>query len=313
MTLAEKSAKLLEYSLILKADDKKNWLELLPKMSDKQVQTLYGVLVDEVKAWKKEGISIIPDMAVESGLMPQEQPGASVKALMSRLEGKTPPAQLPKAPAKSVPNTPFAKELDREVHTPELKAPAATPVPQSAAAEDKPDAVPVFGEIKPDLPNPDKNAWMLSNKVVVPKTPLGVVNPQPLGVPKIRNRVAKHGLRELRDIKSVDDLGKIEAAHLRQGPLPEQVAFVKQRIAQLARENDMLPINILPVFEQSPLFQSYLKAGALLIERNTGDDKNMVLDQVMGELESMGQDTLSQQEFEAVADLKKDLETMAGL
>jgi hypothetical protein len=101
MTLADKSAKLLEYSVILKAAEKKSWLELLPKMSDKQVQTLYGVLVDEVRAWKKEGISIVPDMAIEMSLLPQEQHGASVSSLMSRLEGKTPPAQLPKsAPTK---------------------------------------------------------------------------------------------------------------------------------------------------------------------------------------------------------------------
>lgn len=311
MTLADKSAKLLEYSMILKAAEKKNWLELLPKMSDKQVQTLYGVLVDEIKAWKKEGISIVPDTAIEMQLMPQqEQHGASVSTLMSRLEGKTPPAQLPKTPAKPAATTPFGKELEREVNTPELNAPTDTPA--HAAAENKPDTEPVFGEIKPDLPNPDKNAWMLSNKVVVPKVPLGVIRPQPMAVPKIRNRVSKHGLAELGSINTVDDLSKIEAAHLRQGPLPEQIAFIKQRIGQIARDNDMLPINILPVFEQSPLFQSYLKAGALLIERNTGDDR-FVLDQVMGELESMGQDALSQQEFEAVADLKKDLETMAGL
>lgn len=311
MTIAEKSAKLLEYSVILKAAEKKNWLELLPKMSDKQVQTLYGVLIDEVRAWKKEGISIVPDMAIEMSLLPQEQHGASVSSLMSRLEGKTPPAQLPKpTPAKPGATTPFGKELEREVRTPELNAPA---VPDTkTASEEKPESEPVFGEIKPDLPNPDKNAWMLSNKVVVPKVPLGVIKPSPMAVPKIRNRVARHGLSELASIKTVDDLGKIEAAHLRQGPLPEQIAFIKQRIGQIARDNDMLPINILPVFEQSPLFQSYLKAGSLLIDRNMGEDK-FVLDQVMSELESMGQDALSQQEFEAIADLKKDLETMAGL
>jgi hypothetical protein len=310
MTLAEKSAKLLEHSVILKPGEKKNWKELLPKMSDKQVQTFYDVLVDEVRAWKKEGISIVPDMAIEMSLLPQEQPGASVKALLSRLEGKTPPAQLPKTPAKPGASTPFAKELERELNTPELKVPEAPAAPKPV--EDKPEPEPVFGEIKPDLPSPDKNAWMLSNKVVVPKAPLGVVKPQPLGVPKIRNRVAKHGLSDIGSIKTVDDLSKVEVAHLRQGPLPEQIALIKSRIAQLARENDMLPINILPVFEQSPLFQSYLKAGVLLIERNIGEGR-MVLDQVMGEMEAMGQDTMSQQEFEAVADLKKDLETMAGL
>lgn len=327
MTLAEKSAKLLEYSVILKAGDKKSWLELLPKMSDKQVQTLYGVLVDEVRAWKKEGISIVPDMAIEISLLPQEQPGASVSSLMSRLEGKTPPAQLPKpAPAKPGASTSFAKELERELNTPEIKphplsaakplAPkSAPPIPpppvRKPVVEEKPEAEPVFGEIKPEMPNPNKNAWMLSNKVVVPKISTDI-NPQPLGVPKIRNRVAKHGLLDLNSIRNVDDLSKVEPAHLRQGPLVDQIEIIKRSLSKLARENDILPVNILPVFEQSPLFQSYLKAGSLLIEHNTGDDK-IALDQVMGELEAAGQETLSQQEFEAVADLRKELETMAGL
>jgi hypothetical protein len=162
------------------------------------------------------------------------------------------------------------------------------------------------------MPNPEKNAWMLSSKVVVPRPDTTHVAPKPIAVPKIRNRTARGSLTQLSGITRVDDLSKIEPAHLRQGPLAEQVQFIRQKIGQLARENDMLPVSVIPVFEQSALFQTYLKAGSMLIESNMGEDK-VVLDQVMAEMENMGQDTLTQQEFEAVADLKKELETMAGI
>ncbi len=302
MTLAEKSKKLLEYSVILKAIDKKTWLELLPKMNEMQIQVLYNVLVDEVKAWKKEGITLIPDLAIESQLLPvvlTPEKGASLNALKAMLE------QKPAAPVKAEPKDAFAKKLDKDVHTPELNVGKPDPVVENTVEDD-------FNEPEEKVSIPNTQAWMVSNKVVVPKHDVTVVRPKPLGVPKVRNRVAKHGLQNLQEIKSIDDLSKIEAAHLRQGPLKSQLTTIKQIIAYLAKENDLLPINILPVFEQSPLFQLYLKAGFMLIEKNSGDDK-FVFDEIMDELETEGGESMSQEEFEAVADLKKELEVLAGL
>jgi hypothetical protein len=147
---------------------------------------------------------------------------------------------------------------------------------------------------------------------VVPKAQLNVIKPNPLNVPKIRNRVAKYGLAKLDHIKTVDDLAKVESAHLRQGPLAGQINILKRAIIKLAQETDQLPISLLPIFEQSPLSQTYLKVGMMLIEKNQGDER-VVFDEVMAELESNGEDSLSQPEFEAVADLKKELESMVGI
>lgn len=288
MTLSEKSKKLLEYSVILKQADKKEWVELLPRMSEKQVQTLYDVLVNEVKAWKKEGISIIPDLSIEMQLLPEEKHGATLGSLKQALTGVAP---LP---------------------PPQIKK---TPGPQPVAATPPPiiEEMPLEEELpKPQGPIvPPNSAWMISNKVVVPKSN-SALNPQAKSVPKVRNRVARHGLSELRNIRSIEDLQKIEPAHLRQGPLPEQISYIRQMIGQLAKQNDTMPIAIIPVFEQSPLYKTYLKAGAMLIEKNTGDTK-LAIDEIMGELEAAGMDSLTQQEFEAVVDLKKDLEAIAGL
>ncbi|HYC79889.1 MAG TPA: hypothetical protein VEC17_02590 [Candidatus Binatia bacterium] len=283
MTLTEKTKKLLDYSVILKADDKKNWLELLPNMTEKQVQTLYNVLVDEVKAWKKEGILIIQDAKTASDLLPNEPHGASLNSLKAILETSQVPNPLPQSPEPQTPKSnvtmpspsEFSKELDRELHTAELTPPHV--------------------EIKLPAPEPEKP---LFNR---PKT-----------IQSTRNKFPRLGLNELKSIRSIDDLKRIEPAHLRQGPLVQQLAYIKNKIAQLAREKDLLPVNIIPTFEKSPLFQIYLKAGALLIERNYSGHK-FALEEIKDELESAEQDSLSQEEFEAIADFKKDLETMAGL
>jgi hypothetical protein len=320
MTLAEKTNKLLSYSVIIKSADKKTWQESLPKMSEPQVQTLYSVLVDEVKAWKKEGISIIPDPAVELQLLPTAEHGSSLDTLKARLEGKLPPQGVEAAAKKD-----FAAELKREVTTPELvpnpvpPKPKPTPPPAKPEAEQAPEqpeqAEEELDEIettqKAEIPNPDKQAWMVSDQVIAPKQNIQIT-PRTHNLPKIRNRIAKHGLSELTSLASIDDLNKIEVAHLRQGPLPEQIRFIKQKISLLARENDLLPVNIIPVFEQSPLFQTYLKAGAKLIESNLGEEK-MAFDQIAADMDAAGEDALNQDEFEAVADLKKDLESMAGI
>lgn len=311
MTLTEKTAKLLKHSLIIKNAEKKAWLEMLPKMTEKDTQVLYGVLVDEVRAWKKEGISIVQNLAEESSLMPEapKPKGVSVNALKERLEGRIAPESKP---APSEPTTAFGKELMREVNTPELTAPSGEPETVTKPSDEQDDFEPEFMNTETSAPMPNKNAWMLSNRVVVPKATLNVIRPKPLNVPKIRNRIPKHGLRDLDSIASIDDLAKIEAAHLRQGPIIEQISLLKNRMAELAEQNDMLPISLLPIFEQSPLYQTYLKAGMLLIDRNIGEDKQS-LDDLIVEIEQAGEDALSQTEFEAVADLRKELESTAGM
>jgi hypothetical protein len=300
MNLNEKSQKLLEYSVIIKGDEKSMWRELLAKMPEAQAKILYDVLVTEVRTWKKEGISIIPDLALELQLLPQPEHGTTLGDLKARLTGSPEAAKIPATPASTPENLkPVAPE-------PESQALSQANEPEEEIDE------PLFNSDKPEVLNTAKNAWMLSNKVVVPKQNFGNIKPQSKAIPKVRNRVAKHGLSELKEIRTIDDLSKIEPAHLRQGPLPEQIMFLKQRIGQLARENDLLPINIIPVFEQSPLFQTYLKAGSYMIEKNIGDEK-LALDQMLEEFEAAGLEGLTQQEFEAVADLKKDLESLAGI
>lgn len=241
--------------------------------------------------------------------LPVPEHGATLNSLKERLT--TPHAAKPGPHPVS-----FKHELDREVNTPELSAhedQAAINSPKSLrkppVLEDKPILPPI--KEKNEVLDQDA-AWRLSNKVVVPKFDVEMPIPQPSAVPKVRNRTARHGLVDLNALSRIDQLDKIEPAHLRQGPLSGQTQLIKNKIAQLAKENEMLPVSLLPKFVQSPLFQVYLKAGSIMIDRNMTASK-VALESVMSELEAQGNDTLSQQEFEAVADLKKELEAMSGL
>src|SRR5690606_20080153 len=115
----------------------------------------------------------------------------------------------------------------------------------------------------------DQNAaWRMSSKVVAPKMDTSDFSPRAGAVPKVRNRVPRRGLSDIKALTQLSDINKLESAHLRQGPLKVQLAAIRDKIAELARKNDMLPVSLLPAFVQSPLFQTYLKAGAMLIDRN---------------------------------------------
>lgn len=306
MITTEKNKKLIEFSVVLSSEDKRSWLELLPKLTQTQQDTLYNVLTDEIKAWKKEGISLISDQKLESDLLSTIPEGVSLSQLKERLH-----ISLEKTQQK--PNS-FAKELDREVNTPELKNHESVSKEKSEISQ-KPELNTGLNNIEREfVPVKPDNAWMLNQNVVVPKSKLTVITHHHMD-PKPKSHTARYGLKNLEAIETIDDLAKIEPAHLRQGELPIQINLVKAKIAQLANANDTLPINIVPTFERSPLFQLYLQSGSMLIGRNLGvaPEDRITLEDIMVELDAKGQDILTMDEFGAVADLKKNLETMSGL
>jgi hypothetical protein len=99
-------------------------------------------------------------------------------------------------------------------------------------------------------------------------------------------------LSSLNEIRSMEDLKKIEVANLRQGSLYEQTLKIKTKIKEIAGANMMLPYYAVGAFEQSPLFRAYVHAGTAMIH---------------GE----GKSELSQKEFEAIADLKRAIESFS--
>ena len=91
-------------------------------------------------------------------------------------------------------------------------------------------------------------------------------------------------------IKVIDDLKKLDIAYLRAGTLEYQIPHLKSLISNLARSNNVLPYHVVLAYEQSPLFAAYLKAGTAKITNVPGSGD------------------LTQVEFEALADLRKEIE-----
>jgi hypothetical protein len=114
-------------------------------------------------------------------------------------------------------------------------------------------------------------------------------------------------LDSLDQIKTVDDLRKIEIEHLQQGSLPDQVEKIKLLILHLARVNNMLPYQTVSMFEQSPLFKQYLSLGANLVADHKTDRK-IAFNDALAKLKASGQKGMSLAEFEAVADLREEIE-----
>jgi hypothetical protein len=205
---------------------------------------------------------------------PAPNHGASLNALKDRLVNPAPPV----APKSSGPPMTPA-EIKRELNTKEITN-------KASAVKSTPPPPPPAPPVQPKFTPPPK-----------PAAAMKLVSTPSLGLPS------------LRDIKVVDDLKKVEPAHLRQGYLPEQAKLIRAKIAYLAGVNKVLPINVVNVFEQSPLFKLYLKVGNAILAQSTSEIKPDYK-QVIAGMINKGEDVLSLAEFEVIADLRKDLEQM---
>jgi len=129
-------------------------------------------------------------------------------------------------------------------------------------------------------PLPPKVTFTVPKAPVVPKAPESPK--QPIARPSIT----------LAEIKVVDDLKKIEVANLRDGDLAGRIKEIKSKIVGLAVSNNLLPFYTVLAFEQSPLFRAYMQHGS---------------NKVGGGTDAGG---LTQEEFEALADLRKEVERL---
>lgn len=111
-------------------------------------------------------------------------------------------------------------------------------------------------------------------------------------VPPPKAPLIRTNLQSLAQISMVDDLKKIEIAHLRQGPLAQQLQTIRSKIFSIAQANRLYPYYTVSAFEQSPLFRAYLQTGSSKITENKTEGG------------------LSQAEFEAIADFKKEIERL---
>lgn len=290
MNITQKIEKLLENSVLFTEDQKQSWLNLLPKMNLDELSELFVILRDEVKELKKEGISLIDDSALEAELTGSDDVqshGASLE-LLKQVATQATPAQ----------EQAFDQELRREVTTPELRKPTTAELGTPTLTVPKP-PVHIPMAPKPVVPTPHADSFLapMPRELRVPMAPTHKPAPAP---------ISSMGLKSLMDIKAVDDFKKVQPEHLRQGELRAQIDLIKSKILSLAQTNKILPFYTVAAFEESPLYKTYLTIGSNLILDPSPDRTNAY----EAAAKKAGPETLTIREFEAIADLRKQIEQL---
>ncbi len=205
--------------------------------------------------------------------------GQDLEALRKKMEQNKVSFEPKASTTSTIRMTP--EEIKRETNTPELP---------SAKAQEPP-------KFTPPAPKPIPPPLRVEEEVEVLRRR---TTPKPM--PKIPRSMAMSSLNE---IKIIDDLKKVEVGHLRQGPINSQLELIKTKILTLARANKILPYYVVIVFEQSSLFRNYLRIGGLLI----GDEGTDRAEAFTSAVSNSGID-MTLAEFEAIADLRKEIERL---
>lgn len=206
--------------------------------------------------------------------------GQDLEVIRKQMERKASPAPKPPiAPPKINPqgNKMTPDEIKREVSTEELpphREPANVFKPQASPAAPEPAAP------KPVVRPVDETPYHAAGEL-------------------------ETELRSLDQVSTIDDLKKVNLSNLREGPVDVQTETLKSKILSLANANKLLPFYAVSAFEQSPLFRSYLQVGSAMIA-DSNSDRITAFKDAAARIGSQ----LTLQEFEAIADLKKEIERL---
>jgi hypothetical protein len=198
-----------------------------------------------------------------------------------------------------------ANEIKREVMTKELPSPETAPVkpipvPVPKPVEIKKPKIEISEEYIAPLPEKPRNPFE-GGRWDTPKAS-GSISEAHTPVPEA---VSSTTLKRLSDIASVEDLKLVDIAHLKQGPINSQVELIRSKILNVIKQKNVLLFYGVSAFEQSPLFKAYLKVGTEMIGNNSVDRA-----EAFREIASRVGSNLTLEEFEAVADLRKQVERL---
>lgn len=149
-------------------------------------------------------------------------------------------------------------------------------------------------------------APIIQNFAPVPKINIAPIPQIPKAIPSVQ-LVQQPGIisNPIAQISSIEDLKHIDIKQWRRAPLNQQLGLIRSKIIRIANTNRQIPFYAVAAFEQSPLFQTYLKLGAAMIA-DQSVDRNQAFQQIV---EKLGLD-MTLAEFEAIADLKKEIEKL---
>lgn len=173
-------------------------------------------------------------------------------------------------------------------------APAATgPLPKDQVEAWREEMLQEIARMAPPLP-----AGSVASKFAQPSAGVGMPPPPPLPRPELRDITAPpRVLGPLEEIKSITlvDFHRLDASPV------EALNKIRAKIELIGEASVGKRLEAVRAWQSSPLYQLYLKLGRVSIEQG----KNV--SQVVAEFEAAGQPTLSEAEFEAIADFNSKI------
>jgi hypothetical protein len=266
--------------------DKINYLTQSPNAkslsaADKEI---LGKVIDIYRYLKNVPEVALENVSPRSVAIPVPKPPAPVKPVVPNIPTKTSIDQKiaqASAPTKGA-SIDFLKAEARQINN---QVPVAPKPPVKPAG---PQMTPQ--EIKREVGTRELPAYREEKRIPVPLQ-------KPVTAPKVVPAQAVAAAApvsslNINDIRTIDDLKKINLSYMRGGNPQAQISNLKSKILNLAQANHLLPYYAVNAFEQSPLFKVYLSHGARKVTGETGNDD------------------LTQAEFEALTDLKKEIERL---
>jgi hypothetical protein len=149
---------------------------------------------------------------------------------------------------------------------------------------------------------PSRSTPISKGVLPVPKPPRANIQPPTPAIKVLP-------LTSVANIGAIEDFKKVDVSLLRQGSAASNIETIKQKISQVAHDQRSFPALAVQAFEQSPLFKLYLNLGAEMLLDHSADRK-VAYANASKKLSVGGLPVLTLQEFEMVADLKKEIERL---
>ena len=270
----EQAKRLILKSNILSSLEKTEWLQLLPEMNDKQLLELTGILGPKNQALQPaQNLSRVDRVDIYEKELP------APKNVLATTPARQPIQQVQSQPSPSRSESAAPSKTDL-AGVPPLPPGLNNPQPQRSASSLAPAAPQVSSRQRPETFDrlPDLNS--------ADRLP-----PQPYAS-ELKSRLpAQDTVAELKlSFKSVNDFGKLSPGMLHARDPYRVLQTVLNAVAEFAKSRQ--GIAAIYSVESSPLYKAYIDYGIAMLNQATT------------------QRELSQQEFEAFADFRKELDKL---
>ena len=313
----EKAYKAVLGSEELSAQEKTEWLQLLPEMSPKQLVELIAILTPKPKPVQETFVAKKAPVAVQK---PKVQEPAPIKKAPAPPKAPVviPPKQVQaEKPAWKLPVDLSQKDLETSIPEYELELPAAhqtTPMPVAVnqSPEDLQKKVEsiidkMSGANKkplPPAPTPQDLEKLLQHTepihpvepvvvqpLVTPKPP-EIVRPEPSPQPA---PVAVAARPEVFDeplaLATVDDLAKLTPSALRKDPV-KTLQLIYEAVARFCKKHPGYAV--VDRLESSRLYKAYVQTGIRMLN-DTDSDRDKAYSRMIAEMQKNNQDYLTKQ------------------